>query len=92
MEYKQIYNYAKITYLALFDSYVVEYGGRAYQFDNGNRYIFDGEKIELHTLAECDNFCMSIDATLVDKFVIDHTLAHGLPDCRAIREGLHRFL
>lgn len=92
MEYKQIKNFAEITYLALFESYVVKYGGRAYQFQNGDCYIFDGSIKELKTIDECRKFCADIGATHVVETKFDHPLAHGLPDCRAIREGLHRYL
>lgn len=83
MEYKQINDYAKIIHITLLDEYVVEYGGRAYETERG-RCIFDGSKKKFPTLSESESFCSSISATIVDKKTLDHPLAHGLPDCRAI--------
>ena len=83
MEYKQVNGYARITYIALFDEYVVEYGGRAYETEHGH-CMFGGSKKKFAALSECESFCSSIGATIVDKEVLDHPLAHGLPDCRAI--------
>ena len=84
-----INNYAEITYLALFDSYWVEYGGRAYLKD-GHYYMFDGKRKKCATLQEARDFCKEMGATVVKEFTVDHPLAHGLPDCRAIGPDMHR--
>lgn len=84
-------NYAEITYVALFDNYWVEYGGRTY-LNDGRYTMFDGKRKKFATLNEAKDFCKEVGATIVKEFKIDHPLAHGLPDCRAIRPDIQKYL
>ena len=86
-------NYAEITFLELFGNYVVEYGGKTYRNIEKDSYtMFYGKTKKFETLQECYDFCKEIGATIIKEFCIHHSLAHGLPDCRAISPTLHRNL
>lgn len=94
MEYEKLEGkFAKIIYLALFDKFVVNYGGDAYYFPRTKRYqLFNNKTKTFATKKECLDFCSENHLAVLGEELIDHPLAHGLPDCRAISPTMHKYL
>ena len=83
-------NFGEVTYLELFDEYILEYGNEVYFSPYNNKYCHFGnqgwKKKNFENYDELKTFCDKNGIKIVNTSKISHSLAKGLPDCRSISD------
>lgn len=82
--------HAEIIFLALFDKYSLKYGHKWYQNDKNKIILFEFEKKIFKGKKEMETFIQENGIIVEHSWVLDHPLAHGLPDTRSLRPRVLR--
>jgi len=91
-------NFGIVTYLSLFDEYVLDYGEKVFYFPNSkhyqeyktNGYTWKSKKFKNYN--DVKKFCSQQNIKIVDMREIKHSLSKGLPDTRSISDNMSQFM
>lgn len=88
--------FGEVTYLELFDKYILEYGNEVYYSPYNNNYQHFGnqgwERKSFKDYKDLKTFCLTNGIKIIKTHQINHSLAKGLPDCRSISDDMAKYL
>lgn len=80
--------HGEIVFLALFNEYVVKFSKVWFEGEKTRIFFFDYEQKNIKRKEDVNSFIVEKGIIIEDETIVDHPLAHGLPDCRSVRPNI----